>query len=280
MRRLWIVAALCISTSVASADATVSLGSLTADGVRLDDVSCTLDGAGLFGGLAVVATLSKQRAAIDACAPEPLRFAMALTFRGGRTSARISDGGTAAQRACLERALARASATVEGRCTAVLRTGPQSTDRAAPARAGRRAFPTLAELRALYGQPTTSPTVRGLLAAFDDERELYPSGSMVYWSYKRRGLSILWKDGRLTTIFLYAQGADGFDAWPGDLPSGLTLRDTRADVEARLGKPAKTGGEGVIDFWADYRDGIHVTYASKSTTSMTSRVHHLALTAN
>lgn len=281
----WLIVAGClVSAGVARADATVSMGSLTADGVRLDDVSCALDGGGLFGGLAVVATLSKQRAAIDACATEPTGFPTTFTFRGGRTSAQVTGGGTAAQRACLERALAKAAATVEGRCTAVLRTGAARAESArTPARrSGPMARTTVAQLRALLGQPASSPIVRAFVAPLAADREVSTFGDSTYFSYKPHGLSILFVADRVKTVFLYTDGADAFEAWPGELPEGLTFRDTRAIVERKLGPPVKSGGDGYINFWCDYARGageLHVTYASKSTTDPNNRLHHLALVA-
>lgn len=281
--RALVVAVCCLTATMSRADATVSMGSLSADGLRLDDVSCALQGGGLFGGLAVVATLSKQRAAIDACVKEPLGFPTTFVFRGGRTSAQVTSGGTAAQRACLERALAKAAPTVEGRCTAVLRTGPAGAEPQPRAEAESsqraRAAPTLAELRALLGQPISSAKVRAFLAPLESGREASTYSDSTYWSYKRHGLSVLVVGERVKTLFLYARGADKFDVWRGELPAGLTFDDTRATVETKLGPPIKTGGAGVINFWADHANGVHVTYDGKSTTDPTIRPHHLALTS-
>lgn len=276
---LFVIAA---SAPAARADATVSMGSISADGVRLDDVSCALDGGGLFGGLAVIAGLAKARAAIDACVAEPLGFSTTLTFRAGRTRAQIGAGGTAAQRACLERALAKAPATVEGRCTATLRTGPPAakSDAGPKAPTSPLARTTAAQLRALVGQPLSSRAARALLAPIAAARTVSTFPDATYHSYKPHGLSLLLDGDRIKTIFVYAEGADGFTAYPGELPSGLTWTQTRADVEARLGPPRESGGDGVIPFWAEYGDGsLSVTYTLLSTTERANRLHHLALGA-
>ena len=103
--------------------AKITMGSISADGLELRDLSCELDGGGLFGGLAVVGALAKQKPAIDACAPDGATFGVDFAFHGGRTTAKVATGGETSQRACVQRALARVHAPLEGRCTAKLLAG-------------------------------------------------------------------------------------------------------------------------------------------------------------
>ena len=56
----------------------------------------------------------------------------------------------------------------------------------------------------------------------------------------------------LTAAFLYAEGADGFSAFRGKLPHGLTLSDPRGDVESKLGPPERSSGGGELTFEAGY----------------------------
>lgn len=58
---------------------------------------------------------------------------------------------------------------------------------------------------------------------------------------------------KVVTVFMYAQGADGFQPYQGELPHGLTWRDRRRDVEAKLDRPSATGGGGTLNVWASYQ---------------------------
>jgi hypothetical protein len=83
--------------------------------------------------------------------------------------------------------------------------------------------------------------------------------------------------GAITSIFFYADRADGFSAFSGELPGGLTWSDTRADVERKLGAPQVSGGNGAIPFWSGFQGGVSVTYRDTSTTAQDNPLHHVAL---
>jgi hypothetical protein len=102
-----------------------------------------------------------------------------------------------------------------------------------------------------------------------------------FHSWKSKGISLWFNErNRLQTIFLYAEGADGFRQYRGELPGGLRFADTRGDVEKKLGKPEEVGGEGVIAFWADYKSkGILVAYVSKDVSDLKNGIHHIVVYA-
>jgi hypothetical protein len=73
-------------------------------------------------------------------------------------------------------------------------------------------------------------------------------------------------NGKIVTVWLYAQGADGFQQFEGKLPYGLTWQDTRAEVERKLGLPSESH-EGIdeIKSWALYQNGeLLITYNTVS----------------
>jgi hypothetical protein len=83
-----------------------------------------------------------------------------------------------------------------------------------------------------------------------------------YLSAKGAGISFaLTRDQKVQTVFLYSEGYEGFSAYAGTLPAGLSLASSRADVRAALGVPVMSGEKGgvgimAIDFSFDrFEDG-------------------------
>jgi hypothetical protein len=82
-------------------------------------------------------------------------------------------------------------------------------------------------------------------------------GESPYLNAKGAGISFaLSPDHSVRAAFLYHQDVEGFAAYQGSLPKGLTLAHSRADVRAALGEPAMSmdaGGVGLmaIDFAFD-----------------------------
>lgn len=69
----------------------------------------------------------------------------------------------------------------------------------------------------------------------DDEGE-------TYYEFHQRGVSLLFgTDGTLSAIFLYGRNNEGFEAYEGLLPLGLTFSLSRDEVRQVLGEPSKTG---------------------------------------
>lgn len=79
-------------------------------------------------------------------------------------------------------------------------------------------------------------------------------------------------------ILLFAQGADGYSQYQGELPYGLSWSDTRAEVEQKLGLPSKSFGEGRLPYSVLYEDlGLQVNYDTPSMEDMSARIHHLVV---
>lgn len=136
---------------------------------------------------------------------------------------------------------------------------------------------SLARLRALIGNAPASEAATALLGPLASDRTVSAFADAVYHSYKHYGLSLHIKNEIISAVFLYAQGADDFDAYAGELPVGLSWADARRDVERKLGAATATGGDGVIPFWARHQHGVSVSYRDKSTTDLDNPLHHLTL---
>jgi hypothetical protein len=90
-------------------------------------------------------------------------------------------------------------------------------------------------------------------------------GESPYLNAKPAGISFaLNRDHSVQSIFLYAEGVEGFAQYSaGDLPGDVSYKSTRAAVRAALGEPAmsaEAGGVGLmaIEFAFDrFEDGVH-----------------------
>jgi hypothetical protein len=123
----------------------------------------------------------------------------------------------------------------------------------------------------LVDQPLDNPTVSRFVRA-------NCSAEMNYLC-RRSGIEFsIGPGGRVRTVFLYPQGADGFQAYTGRMPFGLRWSDTRADIEARLGAPDQIGGTGSINVWTSYKSrGLMITYDTFAPDDMSTHIHHLSI---
>ncbi len=105
---------------------------------------------------------------------------------------------------------------------------------------------TARKLMSLLGKPVTSATLRGLIGTdklkVSKEEDLH-EGLPVTENFtgKKAGYEILAEGGRVNTVFLYVEKADGFSAFPGPLPYKLPCGANRTEVRQLLGKPEKSG---------------------------------------
>jgi hypothetical protein len=107
------------------------MGSLEADGVRLERVSCKVDGAvGLVGAVVLAVGFSKRRSQLEACAPNALaRTSVAWTARGAAIAKVTATGPDAKINRCVEKALLGAPAAMPAICVATLVHGKFSAPR-------------------------------------------------------------------------------------------------------------------------------------------------------
>jgi len=111
------------------------------------------------------------------------------------------------------------------------------------------------------------------------EIDRYSTGN--YYNFKSDGVSLLFDDAhKLSAIFLYSEYADGFRQYKSYLPYGLSFQNTRREIERVLGPPEKSGGEGVINYWASYSSkGIQITYDTLRTDDLYARIYHISISA-
>lgn len=110
--------------------------------------------------------------------------------------------------------------------------------------------------------------------------EIDRSSGTCYYNFKSTGISLkLDAQDELDTIVLYAEGADGFQQYKGDLPLGLTFQLTRKEIEGILGPPDSSGG-GAINIWTSYLSkGLVITYNTKRSDDVEARVYDISISA-
>jgi hypothetical protein len=101
----------------------------------------------------------------------------------------------------------------------------------------------MADLLSLLGKTIDDPAVEELKR----ELEAEPSRSTVedrhYLNFEERGLSLATDEtSRIESIFLYAEGRDGYRQYRGNMPHGLAFDVDREASRRMLGQPSDTGG--------------------------------------
>ena len=107
-----------------SGKASISMKSVSADGLELRDLECTLSsGGGMFGALMVVGVLAKQKPIFDACdAKKDVR--MQWNVEGGKLieASATSDDPNAGE--CVKNAISSIAKLPDGSCAAILPSKP------------------------------------------------------------------------------------------------------------------------------------------------------------
>ena len=105
---------------------------------------------------------------------------------------------------------------------------------------------TVRKLLSLLGKPVTCAALRGLIATdqlrVSREEDLHEGVPVVQnFIGKKSGYEILAEGGRVNTVFLHVEKADGFAAFPDALPYRISRNASRTEVRQLLGEPEKSG---------------------------------------
>jgi TPR repeat protein len=106
--------------------ANITMGSVTADGFTLTDVTCKSEGGGLGAlllGPAVAGALGKKKAAFNACAPKGADVRVRWTMAGGKVTNVEAKAGDPKIEACVVKAVKSSVAVLEGTCAASFHAG-------------------------------------------------------------------------------------------------------------------------------------------------------------
>jgi len=91
-----------------------------------------------------------------------------------------------------------------------------------------------------------SPFVQPLMR--DSETELI--GDEFHLQIRPHGIAFVASfDGRVSSIQFFSEGYQQFRRFAGELPEGISFKDSRSSLQRRLGKPDSSGGGTVIQFF-------------------------------
>jgi hypothetical protein len=129
----------------------------------------------------------------------------------------------------------------------------------------------------LVGQPVKSNRAQSLIQKSGKYEESRFDDSY-YYVFRKKGFDLMMTTSdTISAVFVYASGADKHKKYKGDLPFGLTITMTRAEVEKALGAPDYSGGSAIIPYYSGWdQKGIGVTYNDLDTMDMGNRVHHIS----
>lgn len=102
--------------------ASLTIGSVSADGFTIRDLACNLEGGGLNAFLAgpmLASMVGARKAALRKCAPKGGEARVLFTMRGGKTDAR-AKAATPAIEACVVKVMKTVAPVSEGTCAATI----------------------------------------------------------------------------------------------------------------------------------------------------------------
>lgn len=105
------------------AGANLRVGSMTVDGLTIEDLACRADGLGLLGSMLVAGGIAKKKAALVACAPKGDSPRVEWTAAKGKVTVASVKASSPAVEACVKKALTGTPAPFEGECAATLALG-------------------------------------------------------------------------------------------------------------------------------------------------------------
>lgn len=94
-----------------------------------------------------------------------------------------------------------------------------------------------------------------------------------FYNARKQGISFRFdKSLKLTHIFLYKDGIDGFEQYNGKMPHGLSFDISRQQAEAKLGKPERVGGGTYSNIYAIYNGGMSITYTTLNSSDKNAKI--------
>jgi hypothetical protein len=92
-------------------------------------------------------------------------------------------------------------------------------------------------------------------------------------SYSLQGRTFL-----VRLIAIYGEDVEGFHAYRGELPLGISIDDVRQDIESKLGSPPESSGGGATPYCAEYKQiGIIIDYRGNDPHDAKNRIARITL---
>jgi hypothetical protein len=116
-------------------------------------------------------------------------------------------------------------------------------------------------LHELVGASIDSPDVRAFLAKLAPSAQVFDADGEPRWLSHEAGLEVHGEPStrRITTVILFPEGVDGYHAYAGPLPGGVTFAMSRDQLRTHLGRAPDISGER-HDKWEHDTYGFIVQY--------------------
>lgn len=109
------------------------------------------------------------------------------------------------------------------------------------------------------GQKLQSEAVEILWQSIEEFPLIANDDEVLFYEFKQSGISCLFNAERiLEAIHLFGENREGFLAYPGPLPQGISFQNGKSEIIQKLGKPFLEGGDnasilgGKISPWIKY----------------------------
>lgn len=99
-----------------------------------------------------------------------------------------------------------------------------------------------------------------------------------YLNYFDLGISFRIKDDFSSSMFLYGENDKDFKPYTGTTSEGITTTSSRKFIEETYGKPSKSGGNGIINYWILYdHKGIGFTFDTKDIDNLNAKIANIVI---
>ena len=124
----------------------------------------------------------------------------------------------------------------------------------------------------LIGCALDSKEVQDCVKEFGEAPDIFDDGVVLYQSFQRHGVCLLFRNQRLGTVMFYSKGLDGFSEFVGPLPFNLNFQDDKQAVEQKIGAAVVSSGSVQVPFpgrheanWIKFRlekYALHIEFTS------------------
>lgn len=85
--------------------------------------------------------------------------------------------------------------------------------------------------------------IQSLFQKIGEKPNIELDEEVLFYEFKKTGLSFLFDETKaLTAIHIFGENKDQFLAYSGELPEGISFKNSKTEILEKLGKPSQQGG--------------------------------------
>jgi len=98
-------------------------------------------------------------------------------------------------------------------------------------------------LEEVIGLNLKEEKIQNLFQVIGEKPHIEPDDEVVFYEFKKTGVSFLFDETKtLTAIHIFGENKDQFLAYSGELPEGISFKNSKTEILEKLGKPSQQGG--------------------------------------